>query len=152
MRLVDAEGEQLGVVPTEAAMARAQELNLDLVEVAPNADPPVCRLMDYGKFAYRASKEQKQRPHNTQLKEVKFRPKIDEHDYAFKMKHINRFLTQGHMVKATIMFRGREVVHPEFGRRILDRVVEELGDLVRVDRPPRMEGRLMHMIITPKRD
>lgn len=136
----------------EAAMARAQELNLDLVEVAPNADPPVCRLMDYGKFAYRSSKEQKQRPHNTQLKEVKFRPKIDEHDYAFKMKHINRFLSQGHMVKATIMFRGREVVHPEFGRRILDRVVEELGDLVRVDRPPRMEGRLMHMIITPKRD
>ena len=108
--------------------------------------------MDYGKFAYRASKDQKQRPHNTQLKEVKFRPKIDEHDYAFKMKHIHRFLTQGHMVKATIMFRGREVVHPEFGRRILDRVVEELGDLVRVDRPPRMEGRLMHMIITPKRD
>ena len=152
MRLVDAEGEQLGVVPTEAARARAQELNLDLVEVAPNADPPVCRLMDYGKFAYRASKDQKQRPHNTQLKEVKFRPKIDEHDYAFKMKHIHRFLTQGHMVKATIMFRGREVVHPEFGRRILDRVVEELGDLVRVDRPPRMEGRLMHMIITPKRD
>ncbi len=152
MRLVDAEGEQLGVVPTEAARARAQELNLDLVEVAPNADPPVCRLMDYGKFAYRASKEQKQRPHNTQLKEVKFRPKIDEHDYAFKMKHINRFLSQGHMVKATIMFRGREVVHPEFGRKILDRVVAELGDIVRVDRPPRMEGRLMHMIITPKRD
>lgn len=152
MRLVDAEGEQLGIVPTEAAMARAHELNLDLVEVAPNADPPVCRLMDYGKFAYRASKDQKQRPHNTQLKEVKFRPKIDEHDYAFKMKHINRFLSQGHMVKATIMFRGREVVHPEFGRRILDRVVEELGDIVRVDRPPRMEGRLMHMIITPKRD
>lgn len=152
MRLVDAEGEQLGVVPTEAAMARAQELNLDLVEVAPNADPPVCRLMDYGKFSYRASKDQKQKPHHTQLKEVKFRPKIDEHDYAFKMKHINRFLEQGHMVKATIMFRGREVVHPEFGRKILDRVVEELGDLVRVDRPPRMEGRLMHMIITPKRD
>lgn len=152
MRLVDAEGEQLGVVPTEAARARAQELNLDLVEVAPNADPPVCRLMDYGKFAYRVSKEQKQRPHHTQLKEVKFRPKIDEHDYAFKMKHINRFLSQGHMVKATIMFRGREVVHPEFGRKILDRVVAELGDIVRVDRPPRMEGRLMHMIITPKRD
>ena len=152
MRLIDAEGEQLGVVPTEAARARAQELNLDLVEVAPDADPPVCRLMDYGKQSYRASKEQKQRPHNTQLKEVKFRPKIDEHDYAFKMKHIQRFLSQGHMVKATIMFRGREVVHPEFGRRILDRVVEELGDIVRVDRAPRMEGRLMHMIITPKRD
>lgn len=152
VRLIDDEGEQLGVVPTDAARARAQELELDLVEVAPNADPPVCRLMDYGKYAYRIAKEQKQKQHQTQLKEVKFRPKIDEHDYEFKMKHIQRFLKQGHMVKATIMFRGREVVHPEYGRKILDRVVEELGDEVRVDKPPRMEGRLMHMIITPKRD
>ncbi len=122
------------------------------MEVAPNADPPVCRMMDYGKYAYRVAKEQKQRPHNTQLKEVKFRPKIDRHDYDFKMKHIHRFLDQGHMVKATIMFRGREVVHPEYGRKILDRVVEELGEAVRVDKAPRMEGRLMSMIITPKRD
>ena len=140
------------MVPAEAARARALEKELDLVEVAPNAEPPVCRLMDYGKASYRAAKEQKQRPHNTQLKEVKFRPKIDQHDYNFKMKHITRFLTQGHMVKATIMFRGREVVHPEYGRRILDRVVEELGDAVRVDKPARMEGRLMSMIITPRRD
>ncbi len=109
-------------------------------------------MLDYGKFSYRTAKEQKHRPHNTQLKEVKFRPKIDQHDYDFKMKHIHRFLEQGHMVKATIMFRGREVVHPEYGRRILDRVVEELGDTVRVDTAPRMEGRLMSMIITPKRD
>ena len=152
VRLIDAEGEQLGVVPTDAARARATELGLDLVEVAPNAEPPVCRLMDYGKYAYRVAKEQKQRPHHTQLKEVKFRPNIDEHDYEFKMKHIQRFLDQGHMVKATIMFRGRQVVHPEYGRKILDRVVEELGDTVRVDKAPRMEGRLMHMIITPKRD
>jgi len=150
--LIDADGEQLGVVPTEAALQRATELELDLVEVAPNADPPVCRMLDYGKFAYRTAKEQKQRPHNTQLKEVKFRPKIDEHDFAFKMKHIHRFLGQGHMVKATIMFRGREVVHPEYGRKILDRVMEELGEGVRLDKPPRMEGRLMMMIITPKRD
>ena len=145
-------GEQLGVVPTDAARQQAQELELDLVEVAPNADPPVCRMMDYGKYAYRVAKEQKQRPHHTQLKEVKFRPKIDQHDYDFKMKHIRRFLEQGHMVKATIMFRGREVVHPEYGRRILDRVVGELGDNVRVDKAARMEGRLMSMIITPKRD
>ncbi len=109
-------------------------------------------MMDYGKYAYRVAKEQKQRPHHTQLKEVKFRPKIDQHDYDFKMKHIRRFLEQGHMVKATIMFRGREVVHPEYGRRILDRVVGELGDNVRVDKAARMEGRLMSMIITPKRD
>ena len=127
-------------------------MELDLVEVAPNADPPVCRMMDYGKYAYRVAKDQKQRPHNTQLKEVKFRPKIDQHDYDFKMKHIRRFLEQGHMVKATIMFRGREVVHPEYGRRILDRVVGELGDNVRVDKAARMEGRLMSMIITSKRD
>ena len=140
------------MVPAEAARARALEKELDLVEVAPNSEPPVCRLMDYGKHAYRVSKEQKQRPHNTQLKEVKFRPKIDQHDYDFKMKHIQRFLTQGHMVKATIMFRGREVVHPEYGRKILDRVVDELGPTVRVDNPPKMEGRLMSMIITPKRD
>lgn len=152
VRLIDADGEQLGVVPTEAARARALELELDLVEVAPNAEPPVCRMMDYGKYAYRAAKEQKQRPHNTQLKEVKFRPKIDRHDYDYKMKHIHRFLDQGHMVKATIMFRGREVVHPEYGRKILDRVVEELGEAIRVDRAPRMEGRLMSMILTPKRD
>ena len=152
VRLIDDEGEQLGVVPTDAARVRAQELDLDLVEVAPNADPPVCRLMDYGKYAYRLAKEQKQKQHQTQLKEVKFRPKIDQHDYDFKMKHIQRFLAQGHMVKATIMFRGREVVHPEYGRKILDRVVEELGDAVRVDKAPRMEGRLMHMIITPRRD
>ena len=139
-------------MPAEAARARALEKELDLVEVAPNAEPPVCRLMDYGKYAYRIAKEQKQRPHNTQLKEVKFRPKIDQHDYNFKMKHIQRFLTQGQMVNATIMFRGREVVLPEYGRKILDRVVDELGAAVRVDKAPHMEGRLMSMIITPRRD
>ena len=141
----------MGVVPTDDAMDKAQELGLDLVEVAPNADPPVCRLMDYGKYAYRVAKEQKQKSHQ-HLKEVKFRPKIDEHDFDFKLNHIQRFLTQGHMVKATVMFRGREVVHPEYGRRILDRVLEELGDNFRVDKPPKMEGRLMTMIITPQRD
>ena len=150
--MIDAEGEQLGVVPTDAAREQAEAKELDLVEVAPNADPPVCRMMDYGKYAYRTAKEQKQRPHNTQLKEVKFRPKIDQHDYDFKMNHIRRFLGQGHMVKATVMFRGREVVHPEYGRRILDRVMEDLGDEVRLDKAARMDGRLMTMLITPKRD
>ena len=109
--------------------------------------------MDYGKFAYRAAKEQKQRPHHTQLKEVKFRPKIDEHDFNFKLNHIIRFLGQGHMVKATVMFRGREVVHPEYGRKILDRVMEELEeDSFKVEKPASMEGRLMTMVLTPKRD
>jgi translation initiation factor IF-3 len=153
VRLIDPEGNQLGVVPTEDALRRAQEADLDLVEVAPNADPPVCRLMDYGKFAYRTAKEQKQRPHHTQLKEVKFRPKIDEHDFNFKLNHIIRFLGQGHMVKATVMFRGREVVHPEYGRKILDRVMEELDeDSFKVEKPASMEGRLMTMVLTPKRD
>lgn len=152
VRLIDADGEQVGVVPTEEALKRAEEVELDLVEVAPNADPPVCRLMDYGKYIYRLSKEQKQKQHQTQLKEVKFRPKIDDHDYEFKRNHIERFLKQGDMVKATIMFRGREVVHPELGERILDRIVEELGELCRIEKPPSMEGRQMVMILTPKRD
>lgn len=153
VRLIDTEGNQLGVVPTEEALKKAQAAELDLVEVAPNAEPPVCRLMDYGKFAYRSAKDQKQRPHHTQLKEVKFRPKIDEHDFRFKLNHIIRFLGQGHMVKATVMFRGREVVHPEYGRKILDRVMEELDDdTYKVEKPAMMEGRLMIMILAPKRD
>jgi len=140
-------------VPTEDALEQAQEEGLDLVEVAPNADPPVCRMMDYGKYSYRLAKEQKQKTHQTQLKEVKFRPKIDDHDYEFKLNHIKRFLKQGDMVKATIMFRGREVVHPELGRDILERVLEDLDDdTYKVDKPPNMEGRLMIMILTPHKD
>ncbi|MFQ5743133.1 MAG: translation initiation factor IF-3 [Acidobacteriota bacterium] len=151
VRLIDTEGNQVGVIPTEEALKQAQGSGLDLVEVAPNAEPPVCRLLDYGKYAYRVAKEQKQRPHNTQLKEVKFRPKIDDHDFDFKVGHIERFLQQGHMVKATVMFRGREVVHPEYGHRILERVMSVLGDGFRLDKPPSMQGRLMIMILAPKR-
>jgi translation initiation factor IF-3 len=130
----------------------AREAGLDLVEVAPMAQPPVCRLMDYGKYVYRQAKERKQKTHQPQLKEVKFRPKIDDHDYDFKLKHIKRFLDQGHMVKATIMFRGREVVHPELGRQILDRVMEDLEGSFKVEAMPSMQGRQMHMVLTPKRD
>lgn len=152
VRLIDSEGNQLGVVATDDALKRAQAAELDLVEVAPNASPPVCRMMDYGKYAYRLAKESKQRQHQTQLKEVKFRPKIDDHDFDFKLNHIKRFLGQGDMVKATVMFRGREVVHPEYGRKILERVLEELGeDGYRLDRAPSMEGRIMTMILAPKR-
>ena len=152
MRLIDAEGEQAGVVDTEAAIAMAHAAGLDLVEVAPMAEPPVCRLMDYGKHVYRQAKDKKQKAHQPQLKEVKFRPKIDEHDYSFKLNHIRRFLGEGHMVKATIMFRGREVVHPELGRAILDRVLSDLGEDFRMDKRPSMEGRQMYMVLTPKRD
>jgi len=116
------------------------------------AKPPVCRLMDYGKYIYRLAKDKKQKAHQPQLKEVKFRPKIDDHDYGFKLNHIKRFLEQGHMVKATIMFRGREVVHPELGRAILERVQVDLGDAFRVESRPSMQGRQMHMVMTPKRD
>ena len=130
----------------------AREAGLDLVEVAPMAQPPVCRLMDYGKYVYRQAKERKQKTHQPQLKEVKFRPKIDDHDYDFKLKHIQRFLGEGHMVKATIMFRGREVVHPELGRQILDRVMEDLEGQYKVEAMPSMQGRQMHMVLTPKRD
>ena len=113
------------------------------------AKPPVCRLMDYGKYIYRLAKERKQ-AHQSQLKEVKFRPKIDDHDYQFKLNHIIKFLAQGHMVKATIMFRGREVVHPELGRKILDRILGDIEGECRIDRHPSMEGRQMIMILTPK--
>ena len=134
-------------------MDLAREASLDLVEVAPMAQPPVCRLMDYGKYVYRLAKDRKQKAHQPQLKEVKFRPKIDEHDYAFKLNHIKRFLGEGHMIKATIMFRGREVVHPELGRRILERVQGDLEEgSFRVESRPSMLGRQMIMILTPKRD
>ena len=150
--MIDAEGEQAGIVRTDDALEMAREAGLDLVEVAPMAQPPVCRLMDYGKYVYRLAKERKQKTHQPQLKEVKFRPKIDDHDYDFKLNHIKRFLDQGHMVKATIMFRGREVVHPELGRQILDRVQKDLEGMFKVEASPSMQGRQMHMVLTPKRD
>ncbi len=152
VRLIDAEGEQAGIVETDDALKMATEAGLDLVEVAPMASPPVCRLMDYGKYIYRQAKEKKQKSHQPQLKEVKFRPKIDDHDYGFKFNHIKRFLGQGDMVKGTIMFRGREVVHPELGRQILDRVIADLkeeGFDFKVESLPSMQGRQMHMVLAP---
>lgn len=150
--MIDAEGEQAGIVEIEKALQMATDEGLDLVEVAPQASPPVCRLMDYGKYVYRQAKERKQKSHQPQLKEVKFRPKIDDHDYDFKFNHIKRFLKQGDMVKGTIMFRGREVVHPELGREILDRVIEELteeGFDFKIETHPSMQGRQMHMVLAP---
>jgi translation initiation factor IF-3 len=127
---------------------------LDLVEIAPTAQPPVCRIMNLGKFMYEQSKkEQKARKKQKtiQVKEIKFRPKTDEHDYLFKRKHIERFMEDGHKVKAVIMFRGREMAHPEIGRRILERLIEELKDIIEIERPPRQEGNNMIAIFTPKR-
>ncbi len=152
MRLVGPDGAQIGIVPTQDALRRAQELDLDLVEVAPQANPPVARIMDYGKFKYERDirqKEARKRQARIEVKEIKFRPKIDPHDYATKKGHVERFLRAGSRVKVTIMFRGREMAHTDLGRRILDRLVEDLKDIAVVDASPKQDGRNMVMVIAP---
>jgi len=142
------------VVDTRDALSRAQALDLDLVEVAPQADPPVCRIMDYGKFKYERDvkqKEARKKQSRTGLKEIKFRPKIDPHDYATKKGHVTRFLSAGNKVKVTIMFRGREMAHTDLGRKILDRLVVDLGDLAIVEAMPKQEGRNMIMVVGPNK-
>jgi translation initiation factor IF-3 len=151
VRVIDDNNEQLGIMPPQQALAIARQKGLDLVEVAPTAQPPVCRIMDFGKYQYQEQKrtrEAKKHQKTIEVKEIKFRPKVDEHDYQFKKKHIERFIEDGDKVKATIFFRGREVAHPEIGRRILDRLVQELGDTVVVESSPRMEGNQMHTILS----
>lgn len=154
VRLVGVDGKQIGVVPLEQALRLAEDEGLDLVEVAPNANPPVCRIMDYGKYKYAQKKKQqlaKKKQAQVQVKEVKFRPKIEEHDFQFKLKHIKRFLTEDHArVKVMIWFRGREIIHKDLGRAILARVIEEVKDIAKVDKPPVMEGRTMTMFLVPK--
>ena len=146
------DGAQIGIVPTPDALRRAQDLDLDLVEVAPQANPPVARIMDYGKFKYERDirqKEARRKQARIEVKEIKFRPKIDPHDYATKKGHVVRFLTAGARVKVTIMFRGREMAHTELGRKILDRLVEDLGDMIVVEAAPKQDGRNMVMVIAP---
>ncbi len=153
VRLIDDEGEQRGIVPTAEAQAIAEEAGLDLVEVAPNADPPVCKLLDYGKFKYNAQKkasEARKRQKTIDVKEVKMRPGIDQHDYAVKMRSIVKFLDDGDKVKLTLRFRGRDMVHQEIGRRVLERVCDDLGDAVKVEQWPKMEGRQMTMVMSAK--
>jgi translation initiation factor IF-3 len=152
VRVVDAEGNQLGVMPTQQAIRLAQEQGLDLVEVSPTSRPPVCRVMDFGKYKYELSKKQKQskkKQHTFQIKEVKFRPKTEEHDYQFKKKHAEEFLEKHYKVKFTLMFRGRELDHKEMGYRILDRLTKDLVHVGTVDRKPEFEGRLMIMYMSP---
>jgi translation initiation factor IF-3 len=142
------------VVSTQDALRQARELDLDLVEVAPQANPPVCRIMDYGKFKYERDirqKEARKKQSRIDLKEIKFRPKIDPHDYATKKGHVTRFLRAGAKVKITIMFRGREMAHTDLGRRILDRLVEDLGEMILVEMMPKQEGRNMIMVIAPNK-
>ena len=149
-----ADGSQIGVVSTNDALRAARELDLDLVEVAPQADPPVARIMDYGKYKYERDvrqKEARKKQSRSGLKEIKFRPKIDPHDYSTKKGHVERFLKGGNKVKVTIMFRGREMAHTDLGRKILDRLVADLGDMVVVEAMPKQEGRNMIMVISPSR-
>ncbi len=151
--MIGADGEQLGVMSPEQAMGLAEEAGLDLVEVAPNSRPPVCRIMDYGKYKYEQKKKSgKSKGHAASLKEVKLRPRTDQHDLDFKLKNARRFLMDGDKVKVTVMYRGREMVHREIGRKQLDRVVELLGPMASVENPPRMEGRFLSMILVPNRD
>jgi translation initiation factor IF-3 len=147
------EGEQLGVMPTYQALRAAEEKGLDLVEISPAAFPPVCRIMDYGKFKYEeAKKKQQQRKGTTvfETKEIKFRPKTDEHDMDFKVKHIRRFLEEGNKVRLAVVFRGREMAHPQTGKNVLDRVVDRCKDISAVEATPNLEGRRMIMLIAPK--
>ncbi len=154
MRLIGVDGKQIGIVSIQEALRRAEEEGLDLVEVAPNANPPVCRVMDYGKYKYEQKKKQQQakkKQAQVQIKEIKLRPKIEEHDFQFKLKHIKRFLTEDKArVKVMIWFRGREVVHKDLGKALLDRIIEEVKDIAKVDKPPQMEGRNMVMFLVPK--
>ena len=149
---MDDDGEQLGVMATRDALDRARDKGLDLVEVAPNADPPVCKIMDYGKFKYQQQKklqEAKKKQTVIKIKEVKFRPKTDEHDYQTKLKKIVKFLEDGDRCKVTIFFRGREIVHKDRGLTMLDRVVEDTQDLAKVESKPMSEGRTMTMMLAP---
>ncbi len=154
VRVVNPDGVQLGVLPIEEALQRASSLGFDLVEVAPDARPPVCRIMDYGKYRYEQSKKARAaRKKQTiiQVKEIKLRPKTEEHDFQFKARHAERFLTEGNKVKVTLMFRGREVLHMDLGRKLLDRFVEVLKDAAAVEQSPRLEGRSMVLLLSPKR-
>ena len=154
VRVIGDDGEQLGIMPVDEALERAEEDGLDLVEVAPNSRPPVVRIMDYGKYKYeqqRKARQAKKKQHNVVLKEVKFRPGIEEHDLEFKLRHARRFLEEGNKVKATMMFRGRQVTHPELGREVLDRVADELEEVSKVESRPVLEGRNMVMVLAPKR-
>ena len=152
MRVIAPDGEQIGILPVEQALQIAEEQGLDLVEVAPLARPPVCRIMDYGKFKYeeqRQAREARKRQHHVQIKEVKMRPGIEEHDFEFKTRHARRFLEEGNKVKLTMMFRGRQMAHPEFGRQVLDRASGILQDVSKVESFPQMEGKSMTMVLAP---
>jgi translation initiation factor IF-3 len=154
VRVVAPDGSQVGILALGDALRIARELELDLVEIAPQARPPVCRLLDYGKYRYEQglkAREAKRKQSASVLKEMKMRPKIDRHDYGTKKGHIERFLGEGHKVKVTIMFRGREMAHTELGARILDRLAEDLQPIAHVETPPKLDGRNMTIVFAPSK-
>jgi translation initiation factor IF-3 len=154
VRLIDADGEQVGIVERDEALTRARDADLDLVEVAPQADPPVCRLLDYSKYKYEQEQKAKAaRKHQQQVnvREIKLRPKIADHDYETKKGHVERFLRQQDKVKVTIMFRGREQAHPERGRVLLERLFADLEELATIEQEPEQEGRNMYMLLAPSK-
>jgi translation initiation factor IF-3 len=152
VRLIQDDGEQIGIVSIDEARERAEQRRMDLVEVAAEARPPVVKMMDYGKYKYeaaRATREARKKQHTIKVKEVKFRPGIEDHDYQFKVGHARRFLDEGNKVKLTMMFRGRQVTHPEIGLEVLSRVTGDLEDVGIVESQPNMEGRIMSMVLAP---
>ena len=152
VRLVGADGEMIGVVPLEEAIEKAFDYGLDLVAISPNADPPVCKILDYGKYKYEAQKkknEARKKQNVIVVKEIKMRPGIEEHDYQVKLKAMNRFIDEGDKVKVTLRFRGREMTHQELGAKVLDRVRVDLNDVAKVEQFPKMEGRQMTMVFAP---
>jgi len=153
VRVIGPEGEQLGVLKTSEALKQAQEVGYDLVEVAPNSEPPVCRIMDFGKFKYEQSKkEHKIRQHqkSTQVKEIKLRPRTDKHDIETKVRQIRTFVADGNKTKVTVVFRGREMANQEVGRQAMEKIIEEIGEFAVLESPPRMEGRNLYIIFAPK--
>jgi translation initiation factor IF-3 len=153
LRVIGADGTQLGIMEVDQALSQAQALGLDLVEVAPMARPPVVRIMDYGKYKFEQAKQArlaKKKQHVIQLKEVKYRPGIDDHDFETKTRHARRFLEEGNKVKVTLMFRGRQIAHPELGKQVVDRVAQDLADIGKVESDAKMEGKSMTMILAPR--
>jgi translation initiation factor IF-3 len=153
VRVINDEGEQLGILPLDEALRVAREASLDLVEVAPEADPPVCRVMDFGRYKYQQSKksaESRKKATVIEIKEVKFRPKTGEHDYQFKLRNIQKFLAEKNKVKVSLMFRGREIAHADLGLALLERVLRDIGEAAQPEQMPKLEGRNMIMVLGPK--
>lgn len=152
VRLIGADGSQVGVVTIQDALKKAEESSLDLVEIAPNASPPVCKIIDYGKYRYQVTKKEKEHKraqHHAKLKEVKTKPNIDEHDLQTKLRRAREFLEKGNKVRVTCMFRGREMAHPEIGRKVTDRFCEDLEDIAQVEAKPKMMGRNLSLVLAP---